>query len=106
MVEAGVTCYALSNWGRETFQSVEADFPFLQQFSGKVISGFEGMIKPDPAIFDLLCQRYDFDPAEAIFIDDSPANIDTASSLGFETHHFVEPDGLRTHLGQLGLLGR
>jgi 2-haloacid dehalogenase len=105
LVEAGVACYALSNWGRETFLSVESDFPFLQRFSGKVISGFEGVVKPDPAIFRLLCDRYALDPAEVLFIDDSAANIATASSLGFEVHHFVDPGRLRTHLGQLGLLG-
>ncbi|MCP4227174.1 MAG: HAD family phosphatase [Actinomycetia bacterium] len=106
LIEAGIACYALSNWGRDTFELVEERYPFLKRFTGKVISGFEGVVKPEPAIFNLLCDRYGFTACDALFIDDSATNIATASSLGFAVHHFVEPDGLRTHLGQLGLLGR
>ncbi len=92
LVGAGVRCLALSNFGRDTFQSVEDRFaPVLGQFDGMVISGFEGVIKPDPAIYHLLCDRYEIEPADAFFIDDSQANIAAANELGFETFHFPVP---------------
>lgn len=44
-----------------------------------------GMMKPDPAIFHHLLTDADILPAETLFLDDSPANIATADSLGIQT---------------------
>src|SRR5579872_5003147 len=52
--ERQVPLYALSNWSAETYPLAERRFAFLQWFRGIVISGREGMIKPDPRIFRLL----------------------------------------------------
>ncbi len=56
-------------------------FPFLQSFDGVVVSAHERVIKPDPAIFRILFERYDLAPQDCIFIDDSAKNIETARSL-------------------------
>ena len=98
LVDREVPCYALSNWGRETFDMVVGEFEWLSLFDGMVISGREGVVKPEPEIFRLLCERYRLDPADALFVDDSPANIATAADLGFATHHFHDPSGLRRDL--------
>lgn len=98
-----VTLLALSNWGRDTFAVAEPHLPFLRHFDGLVISGREGVVKPDPAIFELLCDRHDVDAPSAVFIDDSAANIATAESLGFRTVHFVDPSQCRRDLIGLGL---
>lgn len=100
----GVTLYALSNWGRDTFASIEADYPFLELFDGLVISGREGVVKPDPAIFGVMCDRYGFEPHAAVFIDDSGANIATAASLGFDALLFDRPERLRQQLIERSLL--
>lgn len=100
----GVTLYALSNWGRDTFASIEADYPFLELFDGLVISGREGVVKPDPAIFRIMCDRYGFEPHAAVFIDDSGANIATAASLGFDALLFDRPERLRQQLIERSLL--
>ena len=100
----GVTLYALSNWGRDTFASIEADYPFLELFDGLVISGREGVVKPDPAIFRIICDRYGFEPHAAVFIDDSGANIATAASLGFDALLFDRPERLRQQLIERSLL--
>jgi 2-haloacid dehalogenase len=96
--------YALSNWGAETFAIVEHEFPFFGLFDGLVISGREGVVKPDRAIFDLMCERHGFRPAEALFIDDSETNIDAAHALGFDTILFAEPEQLRIELETRNLL--
>lgn len=98
-----VTLLALSNWGRDTFLVAEPHLPFLQHFEGMVISGREGVVKPDPAIFEVLCARHGVDPASAVFVDDSAANIATARSLGFRTVHFVDPTQCRVELIAFGL---
>ncbi len=94
---------ALSNWGRETFAAAEPHLPFLRHFDGLVISGREGVVKPDPVIFDLLCERHEVVPANAVFIDDSAANIASAQTLGFRTVLFTSPVQCRRELIALGL---
>lgn len=100
----GTPLYALSNWSAETFPLAERRFGFLQRFDGLLISGHEGMRKPDAEIFDLLCRRFDLQPQACVFIDDHAPNIETAAGLGFHAHHFADPDDLRRDLVGLGLL--
>ncbi len=95
---SGVGLLALSNWGKDTFASIEADYEFLNFFDGMVISGREGVVKPDRKIFDVLCERYDVVPQRAVFIDDSSANVVTAMTLGFDALLFDRPDLLRQQL--------
>jgi 2-haloacid dehalogenase len=105
LLDAGHRCYALSNWNADTFASIEDRYPFLAWFDGLVISGREGVIKPDPAIFHLLCDRHDVAPADAVFIDDSATNVDAAVALGFDGIVFTDPDQLRVELHLRGLPG-
>ncbi len=100
----GKTLYALTNWSGETFPIAEERFDFLQWFDGTLVSGVEKMAKPDPAIFHLLLKRYDLRAQDCLFIDDSIFNIDVASEMGFETHHFKSPAGLRKNLIEANLL--
>lgn len=96
--ETGVGLLALSNWGRDTFASIEADYPFFELFDGMVISGREGVVKPERKIFDILCERYNVTPERAVFIDDSSANVVTAMTLGFDALLFDRPELLRQQL--------
>ena len=41
-----------------------------------------GLAKPDPRIFQLTCQRLDVQPAEMVFLDDSPTHVAAARDLG------------------------
>ena len=102
--ERGVPLYALSNWGKDTFAMIEANYPFFEYFDGMVISGREGFTKPDREIFDLLCGRHDLRPSRSVFIDDSPANIAAAMALGFESLLFDNPNMLREQLRERKLL--
>ncbi len=102
--DRGVPLYALSNWGKDTFASIEADYPFFERFDGMVISGREGVIKPDAAIYRILCERYGVQAEQAIFIDDSGANIASAMALGFDALLFENPQRLRQQLIERSLL--
>ena len=88
---AGLPVHGLTNFGAETFPQTAARFDFLRSFETVVVSGDEGVIKPDPAIFQVLIDRTGVDPARTVFIDDSAANIQSAETLGFQTHHFTDP---------------
>jgi 2-haloacid dehalogenase len=99
-----VPVYALTNWSAETFPSQRARFDFLSEFDGIVVSGEEGVIKPDVRIFRILLDRYSIDPHAAVFIDDNPVNASVAATLGIHGIHFQSPELLRRELEALGLL--
>jgi 2-haloacid dehalogenase len=103
---AGIRCYALSNMEPDAFAIRLARFPFMQWFDGHVISGLEGVAKPDPRIFEILLKRHDLKPQATVFIDDMPANVEAASALGIVALRYTSADLLRQELHALGLLPR
>jgi 2-haloacid dehalogenase len=103
---AGLRLVALSNWSAELFPVALERFDFLAWFEGILISGEVGVNKPDPQIFEHLVERFGIEPATAIFIDDSSANVDTAAALGFGAIQFTDAAALRLELVRLGLLPR
>ena len=102
--DAGVPLYALSNWSAETFRLTRGRFPFLAWFDGLVVSGEEGVTKPDRRIFELLLERFGLVPAGTVFVDDSPANVAAARAVGMDAVRFHHADGLRRALAARGLL--
>lgn len=97
--------HAITNWSAETWPVGVATHPRLgTSFGVTVVSGEEGVIKPDPAIFALLCERAAVGPSECFFIDDSLANVAGARACGWRAHHFTTPDALEAALIEEGLL--
>lgn len=103
----GVPLYAITNFAADTFEESAARFPFLREaFRDVVVSGREGLVKPDPAIYRLLLARNPGLEAErCLFIDDSPANVRGAEAVGMRGHHFRDAATLAAALRGLGLLG-
>lgn len=94
----GEKVYAITNFSREKWAECLIRFPFLQRFDGVVVSAHERLIKPDPAIYRVLFERYSLEARDCIFIDDSEKNIAAASETGMKTVHFIEPIDLRAAL--------
>lgn len=103
-LKARYRLFGLSNWSPQTFAIVLRRFAFFQEFEGMVISGHEGVTKPDRRIYKLLLTRYDLRAAECLFIDDNRANTDAAAALGFSTIHLAPGVSLAGRLSELGLL--
>ena len=99
----GDKVYAITNFSREKWAECLIRFPFLGSFDGAVVSAHEGLIKPDPAIFETLLSRYGLQAQDCIFIDDSAKNIQGAGQVGMQTIHFIEPIDLRARLRGLGV---
>ena len=89
--ELNYPCFVLSNWSAETYEGMEETYPFLKDFDGKIISGRDFLIKPDPAIYELAISRFDLMPQETLFIDDRLDNIEAAQKLNFQTIHLTNP---------------
>ena len=102
--DRGTRLLALTNWSAETFPHAEETFEFLRWFEGVVVSGVEGVAKPDPVLFRLVLDRYRLDPAATVFVDDSPDNVEAAAGLGLRALLFHDPETLRRDLSRLGLL--
>jgi HAD superfamily hydrolase (TIGR01509 family) len=101
---AGVPQFGLSNISHETLAGTMALSPAFGRLRAVVASGLEGVVKPEPAIYHLACERFGFAPDEMLFIDDSAANIAGAQALGFHVHHFTDPGALAPALAAQGLL--
>jgi HAD superfamily hydrolase (TIGR01509 family) len=100
----GARVHALSNFAHEKFALALEDYPFLKSFDVAVISGREGVAKPDPRIFALLVERVGRAPGDLLFIDDSPRNVEAARAFGVESILYAPGVDLARELGRRGLL--
>jgi epoxide hydrolase-like predicted phosphatase len=68
-----------------------------------VESSVEGLRKPDPRIYELVCERLEVSPAGQVFLDDIGSNLKAARALGMHTIKVEEPVSalrqLESHLG-------
>ena len=96
--------YALTNWSAETFPVALERYDFMRWFDGIVVSGAEKMRKPAPEFYQLLLDRYNVNPQEALFIDDNLRNILAAEKMGITCIHFTSPEQLKIELEKLHLI--
>ncbi len=87
ILEKGIEMLCLSNMSRETYDHIKGQ-EFFDMFSGIVISGVEECMKPNEDIFHLIISRFNLEPSETLFVDDSLPNIVTANRLGINGFHF------------------
>ena len=90
--------YYLSNMSVPYARTLERKFEFFQWFDGGVFSGDVFLIKPEPAIYQLLQVRYELEPAQTVFIDDLLGNVQAAQALGWQGIHFESAVQLRRDL--------
>lgn len=87
--DRGYKVYILSNWSEPTYHAcLDNELDFLPLVDGAVFSFQEHIIKPDKKIFEIICQRYDINPREAVFLDDNEANVISSREFGLNTIHF------------------
>ncbi len=73
----------------------------VELFDSEVLSSSVGLLKPDPAIFELMAARLGVDVGECIMIDDALANVDGAERVGMKGIVFGSPDQLLFELDKL-----
>ena len=100
---AGIPLFALTNWSEELFPAALGRFDFLGLFDDIIVSGQEGLAKPDPRIFEILQERIGCRLADCIFIDDTPWNIEAAVEAGLDAILFTDTGHLREDLAVRGL---
>lgn len=102
--EQGTPLYCLSNMPATVYTHLRERHNFWDAFSGIVISGEVRMMKPEPEVFMHLLATFNLRPEESVFIDDLPANIESARQVGLHTVWFKDAAQCRRELDQI--LGR
>ncbi|HEX2762609.1 MAG TPA: HAD family phosphatase [Allosphingosinicella sp.] len=105
-LDAGaVPLFAITNFSADFWKPFRArEDALFRRFQGIVVSGEEGLLKPDPALYYRALDRFGLKPAEALFVDDRAINVEGAQAVGMHGHLFTGADGLRTRLEAEGLL--
>jgi putative hydrolase of the HAD superfamily len=78
-----------------------ADWNLLNFFEVVFCSGDEGVVKPDPAAFEITLERLDAEANVAVFIDDTREHVVAARKLGLKGILFTTTEALEEDLAQL-----
>jgi HAD superfamily hydrolase (TIGR01509 family) len=90
--ELGARVGLISNCSSSTRPVVER-LGLDDAFDAVILSFEVGVRKPDPAIYTAaLAALGDFDPRDAVFVDDQAAYCDGARSLGMDTRLIIRPE--------------
>ena len=100
---AGVPQWGLTNWSDELYPHAPRRFDFIGLLEGVVVSGTEGLAKPDPAIFELAVARAGLPAGDLVFVDDKQHNVDAAIGSGLDGIVFTEAQELRERFRERGL---
>ena len=84
----GYHLYILSNYSRRTYEQSVEKMTFLPDMDGAVFSFQCRLIKPEPAIYRFLCEKYGLNPCECVFLDDREENVQQACLEGFRGIRF------------------
>jgi 2-haloacid dehalogenase len=100
----GVPVFALTNFGRNSFDEAVPRLDFLMEFDRHYVSGKMGVTKPDPRIYAMVEADCGIAPQRLIFADDRADNIAAAAARGWKTHQFESWQGWARRLVAEGLL--
>jgi epoxide hydrolase-like predicted phosphatase len=91
----------LSNYFPGLRRELEHRLHIADAFDEVVISSEIGLLKPDPRIYQMVIDRLDVQPGQAVFIDDFPDNIAGAQAVGLHAIHFRNSTQIRQELDLL-----
>ena len=84
----GYGIYVLTNANTRVMEQL-GHAPALPFVDGYLVSAEERLMKPDPAIFRLICERFGLNPADCLFVDDNEDNCIGARVAGMHAYHFT-----------------
>ncbi|MCW7539040.1 HAD family phosphatase [Aquabacterium sp. A7-Y] len=87
---AGYRLFYLSNMPLPYAEHLERSHAFFAWFEGGIFSSRVQLIKPEPAIFAEAARRFGIVPADSVFIDDHPGNVEIARAEGWQSVQFTD----------------
>ena len=82
--ERGYNVYFLSNYSPFLIRIRPDVLDFIPFMDGGIFSCDVHVCKPDRAIYEMLCKKYDLKPEECVFLDDRADNIGGAIAYGMK----------------------
>ncbi len=101
--EAGYQVLYLSNFGEITRAHCQDALSFMPYTDGGILSYEVKLIKPDPAIYQSLIDKYNLVPEECVFVDDLLENVEAAKKLGLKGVHAITHEAALEGLAALGV---
>ena len=100
--KSGYSIYILSNTAFTFYDLVKEGYlPATSVAKGMVLSCEEKVLKPDEKIYNILLERYNLDPHDAMFFDDLSENIWGAARCGINGFVVENERELLTYLDKL-----
>ncbi len=96
--QRGLLTAIVSNMGDTVHELMQREFDWLSRFDVLVWSYQLRIAKPDPAIYRYVLEKLGTQPAETLFIDDRPVNVEAAIALGMKGVVFTTVEKLREDL--------
>ncbi len=93
--------YILSNFILEAYEYIKPKYEFISIFDGKIISGKEKLIKPEPEIYQKLIEKYELVPEDCVFIDDIRTFLLYPRRIKMKTILYLPNVNLRSELRKL-----
>jgi putative hydrolase of the HAD superfamily len=90
--------YYCSNYHKELSRYIQQKYDFFDLFDGGVFSCDINVIKPNPAIYRYLLDKYHLSSAECIFFDDVWENVVAAIKEGIKGVHFTSVNSIKPYL--------
>jgi 2-haloacid dehalogenase len=100
---AGIPLFGLTNWSDELYPHAPATFDFLALLDDVIVSGTEGVAKPDPRVYAIVAERAGLPLDRLVFVDDRADNVAAATAVGMDGIVFTGAGTLRTDLRARGL---
>lgn len=100
---AGYKVLYLSNFSRKAELECADSLSFMPYMDGGILSYQDKLIKPNPAIYELLLSRYGLVADESVFIDDTPVNVEAARQIGIHGIRFETKEQVDEELRALGV---
>jgi epoxide hydrolase-like predicted phosphatase len=98
--------FLLSNTSDLHLDYLRRNYEVLRHFVDGVFSFQVKCAKPDRKIFELAIKQFGLRPENTVYVDDLPANVQSASNLGFKAIRYDLTDhaGFERRLVELGIL--
>lgn len=96
--EKGYGIYLLSNYPESLFKKHTQYCDFMEDLDGMMVSYMIHAAKPDPEIFQALCDRYGLKKEQCLFFDDRAENAEGARAFGMQAEQVVSRAWLAARL--------
>lgn len=101
--EKGYGVYYLSNFSEKAEHDCAQALDFIPYMDGGILSYRDKLIKPDPAIYRCLLERYGLKAQECVFLDDLKENVEAAKAQGMQGIVFTTKEAAVSELEKMGV---